>query len=47
MDNRLIFLYCLLLVMGDGDGYVDRILVIGLSIQGVEDWRKQSELRYE
>ena len=33
--------------MGDGEGYASRMLVIGLSIQGVENWRKQFELRYE
>ena len=33
--------------MGDGEGYAGRMLVIGLSIQGVENRRKRFELRYE
>ena len=34
-----------LLVSRDGVGYTSQILVTGLSSRGVEDWRKQFELR--
>jgi hypothetical protein len=36
MDNGLIFLYYFLLTTKDGEGYVGRMLVTGLSVQGVE-----------
>ena len=47
MDNGLIFLYHLLLISRDGEGYISRMLVTGLSVKGVEERRKRSELRRE
>ena len=47
MDNRLIFLYLLLLVSRDEEGYAIRMLVTGLSVKGVEKRRKRFELRHE
>ena len=38
MDNGLIFLYYFLLTMKDGEGYIGRILVTGLNVQGVEGY---------
>ena len=47
MDNGLIFLYHLLLISRDGEGYTSRILVTGLSAQDVEKWRKHFESKRE
>ena len=47
MDNGLIFLYRLLLISRDGEGYISRMLVTGLSAQDDEKWRKHFELKRE
>ena len=45
MDNGLIFLYYFLMTTKDGEGYVGRMLVTGLSVQDDEKRRKRFELR--